>query len=778
MGTMSEIGGRVRERLVDDLVRDNEGCVVDPGEALVMEHGVDVPTMLVERELNYLHWLGAQQTGAGRVVELGCFLGGSTAAIVEGMRRTGVEHQPVLVYDAFIAPESEAVINSWWMTPFGLNAGENFRKKYEQLHRSRLDRIYIREGWLPPAVDRAGEREVYPEQDPIELLFIDAAKSWDVHSTIMRALGRHVGVGGVVVQQDFVDIGTPWLAVHMWQLRDVFEPLDAVRGTPSISFRCIGDPSSRVDEVWGVDALRDSVHREEVWAEVMQYWGGLLGTSAAGFLHGHAAMHAAYYGDRAGILIHARAYEAWASSVESRDVYVTPTWDHALERLAVRVGGREGRALRTESRVRRSMMRQRDLVYQQGFVAPEVRRRVWGGLCARVLGEGHTKIALYGAGKHTRWLLKNVFPESGLDVACVIDDAPSCDSIGGVRVVSPQDASRLMEGVRVVVVSSDVYEEKLLERAEYFVAAREGMEAMGVYAGISHDRGDVPVQSLKSREEIRLADLDPAMVRAVAPERSQLGLEELRGWCGIFASRYKTPAWVSGYVNSRDALLLWDVLEAVRPECVVEIGTASGMSTSALVAGALHFARPGTSPIVHSFDIAPRCYFDETRLVGAAVAEVTPDLVGHVHLYPGMTAVDAANNFRVREVDFVFIDGDHRHPAPTMDLLALLYALKPGAWVVLHDIELPAICEMFPERERDWDVVCGAEILFKRWPFEKLQPTYPDPTMNNIGAVRMPEDPGRVGEVAAFLLELLNEPWETPEGSLVEVKQAVMAMRA
>ncbi|MFN9973770.1 MAG: class I SAM-dependent methyltransferase, partial [Phycisphaerae bacterium] len=203
---MSTATPRLRERLNPAPLVNAAGQIVEPGEASPFPAAHRVPTMLSERELNYLHWLGSTVPAQGQVVELGSFLGGSTAALVEGMRSSGRSHHPVLVYDAFLAPDSEACVNSWWMKPFGLRAGENFRPKYEALHATRLDRIAIREGWIPEDADTPTQQRVYPEQRSIDVLFVDAAKSWGVHRTILQAFARHVKRGGVVVQQDFLDI--------------------------------------------------------------------------------------------------------------------------------------------------------------------------------------------------------------------------------------------------------------------------------------------------------------------------------------------------------------------------------------------------------------------------------------------------------------------------------------------------------------------------------------------------------------------------------------------
>lgn len=768
-------GPVLRERLTDAPVRLASGSMGDPGDAAPMPARHRVPTMLVERELNYLYWLAGQMPEGGRAVELGCFLGGSTAALVEGMRVTGKRFAPMPVYDAFLAPDSEAITSSWWMKPFGLRAGENFRARYEQVHASRMDRIVVREGWIPEGVDRAGEAKLYPEQGPIDLLFVDAAKSWRVHETILRTFVRHVKVGGVVVQQDFMDVQTPWLPMHMWQLRDVLRPLDAVRGTPSVSFECIADPRARVDEAWNLEMFRDAALRERTWAEIIEFWAGVIGADAAGFLHGHAAKLASMTGDAAWAARHARAYEAWSISSSSRDVYVTPTWADALPAMAADLerAGADARAVRVlaaESAVRNALPRFGGNGQSGLFFSAEVRRRVWDGVLTRLAQRGIKRIALYGAGSHTQWLLES-WHACGVEIAGIIDDAPRAPSVRGVKVVTPDAAHDLLGGVGAIVPSSDAHEEAIVRRASA-LAEERGVPVIRVYTELAApERPDgtaIAVSAAPASATLRR--VTPKDLAESASYRAALGLPERRGWIEEFCRRTGTPEWVRGHVNYRDALLLWDLVEAVRPDTIVEVGTASGVSTGLLAAAGECFGGtrgPGAS--VWSFDIAARCYFDVTRPVGAAAFEIVPHLRERIHLLPGRTCIDAAGFFGVGGVDLAFIDGDHRHPAPTLDVLALLYAVRPGGWMILHDIELSEVAKVAAPVE--WDVVTGAETLFHAWPFEKVQPAHAHPSLNNIGAIRLPSDPARAAE---FLLEHLRLSWET-DGALRPAIDAALA---
>lgn len=77
---------------------------------------------------------------------------------------------------------------------------------------------------------------------------------------------------------------------------------------------------------------------------------------------------------------------------------------------------------------------------------------------------GDRPIALYGAGRHTAWLLETVADvERGPRIAFVLDDAPASDRLSGVPIVRPSERSP--SDVAFVVVSSDARESELSVRA-------------------------------------------------------------------------------------------------------------------------------------------------------------------------------------------------------------------------------------------------------------------------------------------------------------------------
>jgi hypothetical protein len=176
---------------------------------------------------------------------------------------------------------------------------------------------------------------------------------------------------------------------------------------------------------------------------------------------------------------------------------------------------------------------------------------------------------------------------------------------------------------------------------------------------------------------------------------------------------------------------------------------------------------------LHSFELHPFCYFDRGRPVGGLVRELAPELSLGWNLHVRGTAREAGRMFAGRGIELAFIDADHRHPAPTADLLWLLPALAPGAWVILHDVDLPNVAAAHERRtgeKVDWHQR-GAMELFAGWPWEKIRggtaaakaeaQCHGDIGATNIGAIRMPED--RVVS-AADLRGIIEKAWEMEPG--------------
>lgn len=245
---------------------------------------------------------------------------------------------------------------------------------------------------------------------------------------------------------------------------------------------------------------------------------------------------------------------------------------------------------------------------------------------------------------------------------------------------------------------------------------------------------DNAAATLRDRERImamcadHFAPIEAALGQRLDPSR-------LRRIAEIFQS----PDWEQGAIRVFEALVLDQFVRAARPEAVLELGVASGVSSAVLLHSLadLHGAAAERRTRLYSYDVLPHCYFDKARPVGSAVDTMAPELRGMWSLRRG-DARAAATELAGRRFDLIFIDANHSHPWPTFDLLWLSELAAPGAWVILHDVALARIYDAWdakagaPMKRREY----GPEALLAAWPGAKV---IGNGWAGNIGAIRVNE---------------------------------------
>lgn len=169
--------------------------------------------------------------GEGKIVELGCWLGAVTLALARGASDNCQVRwaRPIHSYDRF----------RWegWMTPIAerlgcpsVQEGESFLEHTKAAIKLYENLICLHEEDL-----RAAE----PFPDPIEFLFIDAMKSWELANAIVRAyFPRLIGQRSIIVQQDFAYFEPVVATNHilMWLLREYAVPVYHVPKSCSVAF--------------------------------------------------------------------------------------------------------------------------------------------------------------------------------------------------------------------------------------------------------------------------------------------------------------------------------------------------------------------------------------------------------------------------------------------------------------------------------------------------------------------------------------------------------------
>ncbi len=173
-----------------------------------------ITTMLSVEERQALYWLtSSYYSGIGAIVDAGCFVGGSTVALAEGLQSTASDAM-IDVYDRF---EVEAYMNDLYFNDKPLPEGASFLWVFERNTQHVADRLRVHDGDLL----RHGW-----SQDPIEIMFVDLSKTWDLNDFIVAEFFPSLIAGrSIVVQQDYVFAGCPWVALTMEYLSDYFEPI-------------------------------------------------------------------------------------------------------------------------------------------------------------------------------------------------------------------------------------------------------------------------------------------------------------------------------------------------------------------------------------------------------------------------------------------------------------------------------------------------------------------------------------------------------------------------
>ena len=182
--------------------------------------------MLTTEEKRYLVWLtSACHEGWGAVIDLGAWLGSSSAALAEGLRRRG-HPGPVHAFDRFI----------WEMEPahMALAARERLEAGADFLPLFRRE-IGEYAPWIRPR--RHDLLDYRWDEGPIEILFVDAAKSWELVNAILRGFGPHLVPGrSRVVLQDFRFHEAHWLPLVFDGRPDLWRQVDGVSEGTTVTF--------------------------------------------------------------------------------------------------------------------------------------------------------------------------------------------------------------------------------------------------------------------------------------------------------------------------------------------------------------------------------------------------------------------------------------------------------------------------------------------------------------------------------------------------------------
>src|SRR5919201_4761696 len=174
--------------------------------------------MLSKAERRLLYWLARNYAaGDGAIVDAGCFLGGSTAALLAGVRDRAEAWAgpPVESYDLF---RVEAFTIPKFFRDQPVSVGESFRPRFDA-HVARFD--------VPHVVHEGDITKIGWSGGPIDILFLDVLKSWEINDAVLRDFFPSLVPGrSIIVHQDYGWADTPWIPITVELMRDSLVLID------------------------------------------------------------------------------------------------------------------------------------------------------------------------------------------------------------------------------------------------------------------------------------------------------------------------------------------------------------------------------------------------------------------------------------------------------------------------------------------------------------------------------------------------------------------------
>jgi hypothetical protein len=202
--------------------------------------------MLTRTERAYLYWYGKHIfSGKGDIVDLGCWLGSTTISLAMGLDHNNHARLNRLIhsYDEFVwRPYMD---NGAKGTDIEgkYKAGDSFLDEFER--RTHRWRHCIKA--CPGDLAKVGW-----DGSTIEFLLIDAMKSWEAASGVVRMFFPALLPGcSIIMHQDFAHWYTAWIHPIHYRLREYFEPLYDVPASGSMVFRLIRPlPREVLNQEW------------------------------------------------------------------------------------------------------------------------------------------------------------------------------------------------------------------------------------------------------------------------------------------------------------------------------------------------------------------------------------------------------------------------------------------------------------------------------------------------------------------------------------------------
>jgi SAM-dependent methyltransferase len=220
----------------------NAGCeaeIVAAYEADASARLKNFPSMLTLGDKALYFHAARNLRFRGTIVDGGCFVGGTTLSLVEGL-----SHNPMVrsgdadtrglirVYDLFTVDDDYILRHLQQNYPDReFRPQTSFLPVFEENLRDKKEMLQVR----PGDVTAIG----YADSQPIELFGVDFCKALPVTDFTVRAFFPHLMTGALVLQQDFVHEYHPHIHLSMLRLADHFETRVELKWGGTVAYTCI-----------------------------------------------------------------------------------------------------------------------------------------------------------------------------------------------------------------------------------------------------------------------------------------------------------------------------------------------------------------------------------------------------------------------------------------------------------------------------------------------------------------------------------------------------------
>lgn len=215
----------------------------------------NLPAMLTYGDKAIYFHAGQTFTFRGSIVDGGCFAGGSTLALLEGLRRNPLMQSRnaetrglIRVYDLFTVDDDYVLKHLRESYPDReFQPRTSFLPMFEENLRAEWEKLRVRVG----DVTAIG----YPDAEPIELFGVDFCKALPITDFVVRCFFPRLLSGALVLQRDFGHEYHPHIHLSMLRLADHFENYVELRSGGTFAYTCLKPITAAVvHERFGSDA--------------------------------------------------------------------------------------------------------------------------------------------------------------------------------------------------------------------------------------------------------------------------------------------------------------------------------------------------------------------------------------------------------------------------------------------------------------------------------------------------------------------------------------------